>query len=468
MRTHDGSSMPPIMDFAKAGLRRSGRVRSEPDRFGFASILRPIFAFGVFMLAAWSPTPSSVHSFAENSVFAAVNAFNSANQCFDGTHNGVHFMALLAGKENNESYTFREMMKQDDRAAFVEAMQKEVLDHESRHHWDVVLRSDKPPDEKTIMAIWSFKRKRFPDGRLNKHKARLCAHGGMQTWGVNYWETYAPTVNWISVRFLLIVAEILQLETRAIDFVLAFPQAKLETPVYMELPAGVELSGHSFDSGKYLLRLRMNLYGLWNASYNWHQKLKTALEERGFVESLSDPCVFLSKNMVILQYVDDCILISRDGTAIQSFITSLEKGSENFIFTDEGAMNAYLGVEISRLPNGDGFTLTQPFLIDRVIQALNFDPTTTKGARDGVPASYPLLSKDENGLPRKADWKYRSLIGMLGYLQGTTRPDIAMAVHQCARFNSDPKLSHERAVEKIGRYLLDTKDKGIIYKPDTS
>src|SRR6056300_1305894 len=161
------------------------------------------------------------------------------------------------------------------------------------------------PATKSILAIWSFKRKRFPDGRLNKHKARLCAHGGMQQWGVNYLETFAPTVNWISVRFLLAVAEIMQLETQAIDFVLAFPQADLDLPVYMELPAGMELPGQS--SSGHLLLLKKNLYGLKQASYNWHQKLKTALEDRKFVESLSDPCVFIRKDMIILCFVDDCI-----------------------------------------------------------------------------------------------------------------------------------------------------------------
>ena len=55
---------------------------------------------------------------------------------------------------------------------------------------------------------------------------------------------------------------------------------------------------------------------------------------------------------------------------------------------------------------------------------------------------------------------------MLGYFQGTTRPDIAMATHQCERFNNYPHLSHERAVKRIGRYLLDTRDKGMIYRPD--
>ncbi len=57
---------------------------------------------------------------------------------------------------------------------------------------------------------------------------------------------------------------------------------------------------------------------------------------------------------------------------------------------------------------------------------------------------------------------------MLGYFQTSTQPDIAMAVHQCAHFNNNPKLFHEKAVKYIARYLLRTKDKGIHYKPDPS
>ena len=113
-------------------------------------------------------------------------------------------------------------------------------------------------------------------------------------------------------------------------------------------------------------------------------------------------------------------------------------------------MNSYLGVDISSLPDKKGFTLSQPFLIDRVIQDLSFDPKTTKSATNNTPYGYPLLNKDENGPARKASWKYRGIIGMLVYLQGTTRPDIAMATHQCARFNNDPHISHERAVKRIG------------------
>ncbi len=89
-----------------------------------------------------------------------------------------------------------------------------------------------PVDAKTIMAILSFKRKQFPDGTLNKHKARLCAHGGMQTCGQNYWETYVPVVDWASVSLILVIAKIHRLSLKSIGFVLAFPQADLAIPVY--------------------------------------------------------------------------------------------------------------------------------------------------------------------------------------------------------------------------------------------
>ena len=57
---------------------------------------------------------------------------------------------------------------------------------------------------------------------------------------------------------------------------------------------------------------------------------------------------------------------------------------------------------------------------------------------------------------------------MLNYLQASTRPDILMAVHQCARFCIDPKITHERAVMIIGKYLLLTKNKGLWFIPNKS
>ena len=61
----------------------------------------------------------------------------------------------------------------------------------------------------------------------------------MQQWSFDYWKTYAPVVNWISVRLLLTLSVVHGWYSRSMDFVLAFPEAKLEEDVYMKLPAGI-------------------------------------------------------------------------------------------------------------------------------------------------------------------------------------------------------------------------------------
>ena len=94
--------------------------------------------FGVAMVSLWTPGESSLYCQTQKLVFASVNTFHSVNQNFDSTLNALHPMSLLAEKENNESYTFWQMIKQPDAADFIHAMIKEADAHESRGHWDVV------------------------------------------------------------------------------------------------------------------------------------------------------------------------------------------------------------------------------------------------------------------------------------------------------------------------------------------
>ena len=72
----------------------------------------------------------------------------------------------------------------------------------------------------------------------------------------------------------------------------------------------------------------------------------------------------------------------------------------------------------------------------------------------------------KGGEPRKTVFHYRSAIGQLNYLTGSTRPELMMSVHQCARFSDDPRLPHEQAVKRIVRYLKSTADRGILLRPD--
>jgi hypothetical protein len=181
-------------------------------------------------------------------------------------------------------------MTQEDADLFVEAMQTEVADHELQNHWIIVYCSTVPRTAKPIQTIWSFKHKQHPDGTLVKHKARLCAHCGMQHWGTNYWETYSPLVNMVTVCLILLLTQIYKLDPKAIDFVLAFPQAEVDVFIWMHLPISFQVDTEN-ESKSYILKLNKSLYGLKQASLNWFKKLKQGLIDHGFHPSAMDPCL---------------------------------------------------------------------------------------------------------------------------------------------------------------------------------
>ncbi len=47
--------------------------------------------------------------------------------------------------------------------------------------------------------------------------------------------------------------------------------------------------------------------------------------------------------------VDDCIIVGSDMSEIEEFVVSMENCPENFILTDEGNIDKFLGLEIKRL-----------------------------------------------------------------------------------------------------------------------
>jgi hypothetical protein len=82
-----------------------------------------------------------------------------------------------------------------------------------------------------------------------------------------------------------------------------------------------------------------------------------------------------------------------------------------------------------------------------------------------TPAVPGAIGTDKNGSPFNEKWEYGSVIGMLLYLSGNSRPDIVFAENQCARFIHCPRASHATAIKGIIRYLKGTRDKGLYMKP---
>ena len=188
-------------------------------------------------------------------------------------------------------------------------------------------------------------------------------HGGQLTWRLDYWDTYAPVVSWASIQLLLIIARIHGLKSKSIVFVLAFPQANLDVPVYMELPAGINPTNVSDgDRHRYVLKLNKSLYGLKQAGYNWFEKLRKGLIIHNFVQSQVDICIFFQKDCIILICVNNCIILGKDLAIVDAVIPSLKGGNENFDLVNQGSIDKYLGLLIQDI-DSTNFEMSQPFLI---------------------------------------------------------------------------------------------------------
>ena len=143
--------------------------------------------------------------------------------------------------------------------------------------WEVV---DRGSDMNVIDSIWAFKLKRFPDGMIKKFKAWFCARGDQQLQGIDFFETYAPVVQWTSVRMMLILEILMNLKSKQGDVTAAFLHANSapEEKVFVEIPLGFR------EKGK-ILCLKKTLYGLCQSPREFWKHLTQAMASYDMVDS---------------------------------------------------------------------------------------------------------------------------------------------------------------------------------------
>jgi hypothetical protein len=386
---------------------------------------------------------------------------------YSGTQEDWNPLALAA-KANDadaDTFTFQEAMNHPNSDGFWEAAKKEI---ETLLHMDVWEEVDREPWMNVLPSTWAFRIKRFPNGLIRKFKARFCARGDKQIHGVDFFDTYAPVVQWTTVRLMLILSLELGLETKQVDYTAAFvhadvdkhpdfdsmtPEEQHKTGVYIECPQGFRKPGK-------VLKLKKALCGLRGSPRSFYKRITEALTNAGMEQQIDvDPCLFISDKVVCLLHVDDTLLYAKDKKDIDEVLRYLRE-VEHLTLEEESDVAGFLGVDIKR--NHGVITMTQTGLIDRILEALHiegdeFHPVST-------PAT-DVLGKDIEGDPADCSFNYASVIGMMWYLCGHTRPDIGFAVSQAARFSFAPKRSHELALLRIGLYLKGTRTRGLIFKP---
>ena len=121
----------------------------------------------------------------------------------------------------------------------------------------------------------------------------------------------------------------------------------------------------------------------------------------------------------------------------------MRNSSKKFRVENLGNIKDFLGIYVSKHKDGT-IELTQPQLIESIFSDLSFQANTKMKE---IPAlSMAILQNDMKGEDFNKDFHYQSVIGILNYLEKSTRLDISYAVHQCMRFSENPKQSHGEAV----------------------
>mmetsp|Transcript_22323 Transcript_22323/g.48518 ORF Transcript_22323/g.48518 Transcript_22323/m.48518 type:complete len:523 (+) Transcript_22323:114-1682(+) len=192
--------------------------------------------------------------------------------------------------------------------------------------------------------------------------------------------------------------------------------------------------------------------------------LHKKLTKIGFNQSKVDECVYWRGTVMYVLYTDDSILAGPNKKAVENAIRDIKDVGLNI--TEEGDIQDFLGVNIDRQPDGT-IKFTQPHLIHQILKDMHLDGDEVKTQE--IPASSSkLLKRHTTSKKHDESFKYRSIIGQLGYLEKGSRPDIAYTTHQCARFSADPKVEHASALRWLAKYLKGTKDKGFVMRPDQS
>ncbi len=357
--------------------------------------------------------------------------------------------------------TFKEAIKSADADKWMAAMQKEIDSCESKLTWIKVKKEDLPRGTNILKCKWVFKLKTDENDVVTEHKARLTPKGFMQKEGVDYFEVFARTGMYKTMRLGLCLAAKWNYELDQMDVPSAFLWADVEEDIYMEMPDG-------FKENDFVLKLLKALYGLKQAPRNWYMLVSAfikSVEKMGFNACVSDPCLFYRRSasgrlIFLFLFVDDFQggYHEEDKQEWNGYKQML---MEEFNTKDMGPSTWILGMRISRDRAAGTIKLDQELYVTKALA--KFGLTDCKTYNTPAVSGSESVS-DEDGAGEAVDRvKYMEMVGTLLYAAISTRPDIAHAVHKLTRNMQSPVKRNMIAAERVFRYLASTKSYGLVF-----
>ena len=350
----------------------------------------------------------------------------------------------------SEPQSYKEAVNSLEGSLWKEAIKSEIDSILQNHTWELV---DLPPGSKPLGYKWIFKRKMKTNGTIDKYKARLVIKGYKQKEGLDYFDTYSPVTRITSIRMVLAIATLRNLEIHQMDVKTAFLNGDLDEEIYMEQPEGFVAPGQE----KKVCKLVKSLYGLKQAPKQWHQKFDSVVLANGFKINECDKCIYIKNTVngyvILCLYVDDMLIVGSDDEMIKSTKAML---STRFDMKDMGLADVILGVKILR--TSYGLILSQSHYVDKILDKFSNDDSGL--ARTPIDVN---LHMSKNRGESVSQLEYSWVIGSLMYLMSCTRPDIPYAVSKLSRYTSNPNGDHWKGIVRVLRYLRYTRDYGLHY-----
>ena len=214
-----------------------------------------------------------------------------------------------------EPCTFKEALNSTYSPLWKEAIKSEIDSILQNHTWELV---DLPPSCKPLSSKWIFKRKLKADGSIDKYKTKLVIKGYKQIEGLDYFDTYSPVTRITSIRLIIAIAALWNLEVHQMDVKTVFLNGDIEEEIYMEQPEGFSAP----DKERKVCKLVKSLYGLKQAPEQWHEKFDNAMITNGFKINECDKCVYIkdTKNwyVILCLYVDDMFIVRSNEKLLKS------------------------------------------------------------------------------------------------------------------------------------------------------
>ena len=347
--------------------------------------------------------------------------------------------------------TFSKAMTGPNKKKWENAIAAELMAHEENGTFKEV-----NAKEKGYIALgckWVFAYKKA-NGKIIRFKARLVLQGYRQRYGIDYTHTSSPVVKIESLKLILLLAAIMDLECHSIDVDTAYLYAKMKNLLYAKIPQSYVVKA---DDTKFLI-VKKALYGAKQSGREWYEHLTAFLKTMGYNQLKSDPCVFYNRLpseelLIICIYVDDLLLVGHS-KMLDNFKCAFKA---KFKCKDPGPIKEFLNFEVHRNRHDKSILLTQHEYTKQLF--ITYEKWLQKLRPSNLPGT-PNIDLSIRFLPPVTpeesiflqDFPYREMVGSLQYLTNT-RPEISASLGQLNSYVASPRKIHCIELLKIFSYL---------------